>query len=309
MRPYLLRRYLLPAFGSTPVNKITAQSIRTWQSNLIRKAATSVPPKAYRLLHGILASAADDGLVGANPCRIKGAGAEHTKERPTLGIAEVAALADGIEPRWRAMVLLAAYDELRFGELVGLRRRDVDALHRQVIVAEQLIELPNGEQLRTPPKSEAGRRRVTLPPFVAEELRRHMETYVSHDVNAPLFTGTRGGIPLRRNWSRIWSRARRQAGVPETVHLHDLRHAGATLAAQTGATTKELMARLGHASPRAALIYQHAAEDRDQTIADQLERLVRDHGGAAGGKCRAMDERWSRSEGSAEALDRPPTRA
>jgi len=94
---YLLRRCLLPAFGSTPVNKITAQSIRTWQSNLIRKAATSsVPPKAYRLLHGILASAADDGLVGANPCRIKGAGAEHTKKRPTLGIAEVAALADGI---------------------------------------------------------------------------------------------------------------------------------------------------------------------------------------------------------------------
>lgn len=54
-------------------------------------------------------------------------------------------------------------------------------------------------------------------------------------------------------------------------------HAGATLAAQTGATTKELMARLGRASPRAALIYQHAAQDRDQTIADQLDRLVQAH--------------------------------
>lgn len=274
---YLLDRYLLPEYGTTPLNKVTRQSVRTWHARLTRQASASVPPKAYRLLHGIMASAADDGLIGANPCRIKGAGAERTAERPTLGVAEVTALADGIEPRWRAMVLLAAYGELRFGELLGLRRRDVDLLHRRVIVAEQLIELPNSEQVRTPPKSEAGRRKVTLPVFVAEELSRHLDTYVPSDVNAPLFTGTRGAIPLRRNWARIWARARATAGLPAGVHLHDLRHAGATLAAQTGATTKELMARLGHASPRAALIYQHAAQDRDQTIADQLDRLIQAH--------------------------------
>ncbi len=64
------------------------------------------------------------------------------------------------------------------------------------------------------------------------------------------------------------------AGLPDTVHLHDLRHAGATLSAQLGATTKELMARLGHASPRAALIYQRAADGRDRVLADRLEELA-----------------------------------
>jgi hypothetical protein len=65
------------------------------------------------------------------------------------------------------------------------------------------------------------------------------------------------------------------AGVP-SLHFHDLRHVGGTLAATTGASLKELMARLGHSSTRAALIYQHATRDRDQAIAKALGGLVRE---------------------------------
>lgn len=57
-------------------------------------------------------------------------------------------------------------------------------------------------------------------------------------------------------------------------HFHDLRHTGNTLAAATGASTKELMARLGHASPRAALIYQHATQARDDGVAAAISALV-----------------------------------
>jgi integrase len=64
------------------------------------------------------------------------------------------------------------------------------------------------------------------------------------------------------------------AGIPD-AHFHDLRHTGGTLAATTGATIKELMARLGPSSPRAAMIYQHATQDRDKTIADGLGQLAR----------------------------------
>lgn len=60
----------------------------------------------------------------------------------------------------------------------------------------------------------------------------------------------------------------------DTLHLHDLRHAAGTLAAQTGATTRELMARLGHASPAGAQRYQHAAERRDVAIAAGLEAML-----------------------------------
>src|SRR5581483_593243 len=89
----------------------------------------------------------------------------------------------------------------------------------------------------------------------------------------PVGQGARGG-PLRLCvWQREWSRARRSLAL-EHVHLHDLRHVAGTLAAATGASTKELMHRLGHASPRAALRYQHATEERDEAIADGIDRLL-----------------------------------
>jgi integrase len=72
-----------------------------------------------------------------------------------------------------------------------------------------------------------------------------------------------------------WSTARRSAELP-AVHLHDLRHAGLTLAAQSGATLAEVMRRPGHSSSRAAMIYQHAAERRDAEVAERLGRLVAD---------------------------------
>jgi integrase len=77
----------------------------------------------------------------------------------------------------------------------------------------------------------------------------------------------------RSNFRPIWNAARTKAGAPE-LHFHDLRHVGGTLAAATGASVKELMARLGHSSTRAALIYQHATRDRDQSIAEALGGLV-----------------------------------
>ncbi len=62
-------------------------------------------------------------------------------------------------------------------------------------------------------------------------------------------------------------------GVPG-LHFHDLRHTGNTLAAQTGASLKDLMTRMGHDSPRAALIYQHASSDADRSIADAVNQLL-----------------------------------
>ncbi len=78
----------------------------------------------------------------------------------------------------------------------------------------------------------------------------------------------------RRNFHRLWTKALTDAKVEEDVHFHDLRHTGNALAAATGASTKELMARMGHSSIRAALIYQHASRSRDKQIADAISQNV-----------------------------------
>lgn len=125
------------------------------------------------------------------------------------------------------------------------------------------------------PKSRAGTRSVALPAVIAEELRHHIDACAEDDPEALLFTGPKGA-PLRRgNLDPLirWKAALAAIGRPE-LHFHDLRHTGNALAAASGASTRDLMARMGHDSMHAALIYQHATSAADRAIALALDRRL-----------------------------------
>lgn len=233
-------------------------------------------PRPYRLLKTILNTAVSDEVLPRNPCLLRGAGSERTPERVPPSLLEAHALAEAIQPRWRMLVLLATWSGLRWGELVALRRSSVDLEHGRVTVADQLVETAHGVQLG-PPKTDAGRRTVHLPPHLLPELAEHLDRWVGADADAWLFCGPLGAPLVRRNFTTHWTRARAEVGLP-AVRFHDLRHLSATLAATTGATTRELMVRMGHSSPRAALIYQHAAVDRDRALAVAMSALAPSHG-------------------------------
>ena len=82
------------------------------------------------------------------------------------------------------------------------------------------------------------------------------------------------GGPISPAWfEKKWQEARAEVGV-QHVHFHDLRHTAGTLTARAGATMRELMARIGHSSPRAALRYQHAAQARDAELAERIGDLM-----------------------------------
>ena len=89
----------------------------------------STRAKAYRLLSRILGTAAEGGYLLRNPCTVKGAGQERAPEMRFATVAQVTALADAIGARYRALVLVAAYGGLRWGELVGLKDKRVGLLH------------------------------------------------------------------------------------------------------------------------------------------------------------------------------------
>ena len=267
----LLRRHILPAFGELPLRKITPSFVRSWNAHLARKYPITAA-KAYRLLNGILNTAVADELIGRNPCVVKGAAQERSPERPMVSIAEVDALTAAMPERWRIAVELAAWCHLRLGELLGLERRDIDLLHRRILV-ERTAHHVGGRLELGPPKTEAGPRTVSIPPHVLPDLERHLNACVGPEPSSPLLTGVKGGRLRRHALNTAWQAARRQLGRPE-IHFHDLRGAGLTWAATQGATTRELMARAGHASPAAALRYQHVAEDRDAAIAEALSGLA-----------------------------------
>jgi integrase len=119
--------------------------------------------KAYRLLKAILNTAVDDGLIRRNPCRIKGAGQERSPERPVLTIRQAFGLADAIDQRYRALILLAVFGSLRWGELAALRQRHIDPATGTLRVEVSVVELVDGSLVTGPPKSTAGKRIVFLP--------------------------------------------------------------------------------------------------------------------------------------------------
>jgi integrase len=159
---------------------------------------------------------------------------------------------------------------------LALRRADLDLDDSLVYVRRKRQILDSGAVLENAPKTQAGRRVVSLPEPLVAELRTHLERYVGAEATAYVFTSSEG-VPIERNnfRQRIWLPAVEASGM-DGFHFHELRHTAGTLAARTGATTKELMARLGHASPQAAMIYQHAASDRDRSIAEGLAIMMRE---------------------------------
>jgi integrase len=275
----LLRNHLSPTFSRLCLVDIDEAAVRRWRKGRLdtgkvaeRRFSAVTVAKAYRLLHSILETAADDQLIRRNPCRIEGAGKEESAEREVVSLPVVFAIADAVPVRYRAPVLLATFGSLRWGELAGLRRENVDLEACVVRVIETTAELDRGGLMPEIPKSKAGRRTVAFPAELVSELRWHVERFAAAGERGLVFVGPKGA-PLRRsNFRPIWNAACEQAGVPG-LHFHDLRHMGGTLAA-TGASLKELMARLGHSSTRAAMIYQHATRDRDEAIAKALGGLI-----------------------------------
>lgn len=283
----LLDGQILPGLGKLYVSALTADDVEEWYQGLNPKTPT-LRSHAYGLLRTILGTAVDRELLGANPCRIRGAGQTRRAHKiEPLTISELGVLVEAMPERYRMMVLLAAWCAMRFGELAELRRKDVDLKNQRLKIRRAVVRV-DGEMLVGTPKSEAGVRDVAIPPHLVEPLREHIGTHAAPGREGLLFPAANGGNlsastfygKRPRKVSGEWVgganfyRARAQAGHPE-LHFHDLRHSGAVLAAQTGATLAELMNRLGHSTPGAAMRYQHVAKNRDAEIAAALSRMAK----------------------------------
>lgn len=266
-----LRLHLADLDG-VELRKLTPVMVRRWHADALRGAGgrTSIA-QSYRFLRAVLNGAVREGAIAKNPCQVVGAGADRARERTVASPAEVAALVEAITPRYRAAVLLAAWCGLRRGEVLGLFREDIDLAAGTVTVRRNRVELLSGKSFDGPPKTEAGHRTVSIPPHVLPVLREHMTAWAGPE---RVFVG-QDGRPMRGDTVRqAFGRARDKVGM-EGFTFHDLRHTGQTLAASLGATIKDLMRRLGHASTAAANRYLHAVEGRDGEIAEALSELAR----------------------------------
>lgn len=270
----LLDHQILPTFREVPLKAITPASVRRWHSTLPADRPT-LRAHAYSLLRAVLQTALHDGEIPSNPCHIRGAGNSKrvVKIKPAT-LVELGALVAAMPERYRLMTLLAAWCGLRFGELTELRRKDID-LANGVIRVTRGVARADGEFVVGTPKSDAGTRDVAIPPHLLPAVREHLSRSIAGGKEGLLFPSAHD--PARHlapaSLYRVFYRAREAAGRPD-LRWHDLRHTGAVLAAQTGATLAELMGRLGHSTPAAALRYQHVAGGRDAQIAAALSLMA-----------------------------------
>lgn len=224
-------------------------------------------------------------MIATSPCRVAGAGTSrrvHRIEPATLPCLEAAAAA--MPPRLRLAVLLAAWCALRSGELRELRRKDID-LRNGIIKVRRGVTVADGQKIIGTPKSEAGVRDVAIPPHLLPVVKAHINEHAQWGRDGLLFPSSDGTPMPASSLAWHWDKARKAAGRPD-LRFHDLRHAGAVLAAATGATLAELMARLGYSTPAAAMKYQHAAWGRDAEIAARLSELA---GGSGHSRVTSLD--------------------
>ena len=269
----LLDSFLLPAFGAKPITAITPVMVAEWHHELGKETGPTYRAHAYSLLRTIMRTAIAEDELTVSPCRIRGAGSsKRVKKIAPATLAELEALTAAMPERLRAMVVLQAWCALRFGEAAELRRKDVDLKNGVLRVRRAVVQVGR-ETIIGEPKSEAGRRDVAIPPHLVPMLRKHLTEHAAWGRDGLLFPAASGGNLPHSTFLWLFKQAREAAGRPD-LRPHDLRHTGAVLAAQTGATLAELMARLGHSTPAAAMRYQHAAAGRDAQIAAALSRMA-----------------------------------
>ncbi|MCH9736129.1 MAG: site-specific integrase [Actinomycetia bacterium] len=266
-----------PKLGKLAVRDLTPTAVRKWFSDLGDEYQTR-NGHAYGILSMICNTAVRDGLLDRNPCQIVGATSPKPKKVvkiPTTvelhGIANNLG-ADERTVRFRALVLLAGWCGMRFGEVSELRRKDFDADCTVVTISRGVTHrlAEDGSRCRIGSTKNAESRTVTIPPHIREDVKRHLAAYVGKSPDALLFTPAMGGCHLNdRVFNKdVFQKAAKDVGRQD-LSAHDLRRFAGSKNAQV-ATLTENMARLGHKTVGAALRYQHSQDGRDAVVAANL---------------------------------------
>lgn len=268
-----LRMRILPAFGDVPVGEITQRDVRRFVAARIEAGdSPSTVDRAYQQLRTLLYGALDAGLIEVNPCRRIRLPPVPQHEAEFLDAAQVLALSRAITPAYRVLILFAACTGARAGEIGGLRAGRVDLANAKVHIREALVFF-HGRPIFGPTKSHT-QRAVGLPPFLVEEMARHMQ---GQDPNDLVFSGRYGQPRQHNSFVRgHFKPAVRRAGLPAGLRFHDLRHTCAALLIALGAHPRAVMERLGHSNVNLTLgRYGHLFPSLDADLVEGLDATYR----------------------------------
>lgn len=280
-----LRNHILPTFGKRPVAGIRHSEVQAWVKRTSAVLAPTTVERVYRWLAAIFRMAVRDGVIKRSPCQdVKLPKKLEGKVVPLL-TEEVEALLTALPVRYRALAIVGLGAGLRQGEAFGLTVPRIDFLrHRSLEVMQQLKLLTGRPPFLAVPKTPSSVREVPVGDVVLNALARHLELFpptcelesVDGGMEPLVFSDGVGG-PIRRTSfsAKVWLPARRQAGLPETVTFHDLRHYYASLLIHRGASVKVVQSRLGHKSAVETLnVYSHLWPDDEDLTRQAVDDIL-----------------------------------
>ena len=270
----LLRSRILPEFGSRSLQEIRPIDIEVWVRRMSEDGLSpSRIGQAVSVLSQVMDAAVRNMMIARNPAAMVRKPRKIAREMQFLNASQVGNLAGAVPDRYVALIYTLAYGGIRAGEAVALRRRRINLLRNEFVVAESATEV-HGQLVFGETKNRITRT-ITIPRFLREMYEDHLTLYADPAGESLVFTST-DGEPLRLSnfRNRVWRSALREAQLPENLRIHDLRHTAASLLISQGVHPRFVQEHLGHSSIAITMDrYGHLYPEDRIRVAEVLESV------------------------------------
>ena len=272
----IIQKHIDPGLGPIQIGNLSRLQVQEWASSL--PGAPATVRKTVNVLSGALQFAVEDGRLPSNPAQrlklpkvVKTAKRYLSHEQVADLSRAVGQISGGFQHGYHLVVLVLAYCGLRWGELSGLRVRDVDLARRRLTIRHTVVADRGYQRVEAPKDYE--QRSIPIPQFLCQPLARQIAGYQPDE---PVFQGIRTKTWLRNHVFRVgwFDRAAAQVGL-EGLTPHELRHTAASLAISAGANVKAVQRILGHASAAVTLdVYADLFDEDLDTVGVSLDRIA-----------------------------------
>lgn len=272
-KDYVMNDKILPYFGNTPLNEITAPKIRIWQSTMIAKGYKATYLKTINNhLNCVLNYAVKYYNLRINPCHIAGSmGKSKADEREYWTVEEFKKFSDAIidkQDAWLGFNILF-WTGIRLGEMLALTVGDIDFEEGTIRINKSLTRV-RGEILVTEPKTESSNRIITIHQELQERIREYVNSLYRARPTTRLFENRSKSF-----FEHEMIRGIELSGVKK-ITIHGCRHSQASLCLQIGYSPLEIARRLGHSKVTTTIeTYCHPSMDAQKKIAESLGKADR----------------------------------
>lgn len=272
-KKYIVELKILPYFGDKRVNDITAADIRQWQNELIKMGYSPTYLKTINnQLSAIFNYAVRYYDLKSNPCAKAGSmGKSKAEEMDFWTVEEFRKFIDSVmNKRLSYMAFMTLYwTGMRLGELLALNPKDVDLEKRTISITKSYQRLGKKDVI-TPPKTPKSKRVITIPEFLAADIKDYMDSLYDLQENDRLFPITKYYL------EHEMQRGIKESGV-KRIRVHDLRHSHASMLIELGFSPLEIANRLGHEKVETTLnTYAHLYPNKQTKLAERLDSEYRE---------------------------------